>query len=77
MVRVQGFRRRDQGHQNPDIQSTAEGREYLRNYIVPFKLVVQCSRRAGSFETKSKGKNKINNQLMCIFSNKSIIAYRI
>lgn len=61
MVRVQSFRRRDQGHQNPDIQSSAEGREYLHNYIVLFKLVVQCSQRAGSFETKLKEKNKINN----------------
>lgn len=34
------------------------------------------SQRAGSFETKLKEKNKIN-KLICIFSSKNIIVYRI
>lgn len=34
------------------------------------------SQRAGSFETKLKGKNKIN-KLICSFSSKNIIVCRI
>lgn len=34
------------------------------------------SQRAGSFKTRLKEKNKIN-KLICIFSSKNIIVYRI